>query len=455
MGDQYHVDSRDGSVTVHNNNFNQLPIYRYTYRQEGGDLLSLSIKTEKKSKGVDIFKSSSIDPKSKNVNTSIHQVITKPHDQIVDKAVSTLKKVAAGKEVLSRESELEKQRRYDLDSVKDEKTVINQLNQSYQLTNEDIQKGLAQIKNEFSTILDEYKTNPSMASLERLVKANSLSKVVIPIRRKVRTVVNPTTYSTIGDNKQASNVTYHNGTNDASNYSNKWIDGYNHLKNSESIILVGTVGKLPKGSIVGVNSFPNVEVILEKDINLSIDGARVFSSATPQMLSDSISSNEASDIASKVVTMSLKALGNTHLESSKVVEVDGISELYSGKWYTKKVKHSINSSSGYTVEAELIKTSPITISTVNTSVNTQKGYSDIISTAKVVVKKDKLPSEVLSDIKTTIQDRAKTDRKYSESSEIIRINELGNSALETKVEVSSKNDKIDIVKERSKIRSNR
>lgn len=90
----------------------------------------------------------------------------------------------------------------------------------------------------------------------------------------------------------------------------------------------------------------------------SIDGIRVLSDTND--FTSIIQANDVKESINNQVKASATVLGRPSIESSMNIQINNVAK-FSGTWYTKKVIHRINTSTGYTTEIDFVqRTSTIT-----------------------------------------------------------------------------------------------
>lgn len=90
----------------------------------------------------------------------------------------------------------------------------------------------------------------------------------------------------------------------------------------------------------------------------SIDGVRVLSDIND--FTSIIQANDVKESINNQVKASATVLGRPSIESSMNIQINNVAK-FSGTWYTKKVIHRINTSTGYTTEIDFVqRTSTIT-----------------------------------------------------------------------------------------------
>lgn len=395
----YHMDSRDDGITIHNHNFNQPPKYVYTYAGGNGELISCNISTHKQTKSVQAEQSSTIDPLTKEVSTSVSQVCVneEPKDQMFQK------KLWASLNKTNYSEDEEKQA--IIKSAKDERSTKEELQSTYQVTQDDIKKYVDELKTQFRELYDNAK---STGDILPLLRANTMKKGVVKVKRKVRTLVNPMQYSQDkGDWASTSGFTQ---------MQHNYNQGVKYLKSSSNIIFLGynngATGLKDSISDTGT-SFPYAEVIMEKEIELELDGYRILSSPLAKDIQNQLTLNGLSDSTQKVVKCDLKVVGRPGLVSSLIIYLNNLSSRYTGEWYTKKVKHSLNTS-GYICTAELIpKSSKVIISNTTSRIDTRDIYKELNKVASdrmksVVPNKEELSQAFLDFVNSNsdLQDKS-------------------------------------------------
>lgn len=392
------LDSRDGKVKIHNYRFNQKPQAYYVYRGGNGELLEFNVTTKKASKHVDVATTSHIDPKTKTVSTSITQVHTNTdaprkswQGEWVNgkltgykpKAPLTLADLRGTMNEKSpgdyKRSKAISARANKIKNAKSEKEAKAEAAANYHVTQEDFDKYYPAKREQFNKLLAEAKQtgNP-----EPLLKSNSMTGMIVKRKITIRTKVNPETYSDNYMSKEQIRSLMKDGVDGASRISTyQWNNGLNHLKNKPGVIV------LPHKKN-GHNYKPGdmVEVVMDKEVEVEIDGARIFAAASPHQISSTVAENDLKKSSQEQVSGNLRVIGRPELESSRVIYVSGVSKNDSGAWYIKKVKHSL-SSAGYFCDIECIHNgTTASVSTVNSKINTRELYTGYKKIAKAAIK---------------------------------------------------------------------
>lgn len=398
----YMMDSGNGGIKIHNHNFNQTTKLHYTYAGGNGELLSAAFKTQKKTKPLIATESSKIDPETKAVETSVKQSVEYPWREY--QAMSEEDRNSRGNQQHFRPNiDLNPSGNFTMDDVnkaikkgrqpkpknistkqlqmnlynqyKFEKEASSEIAQNYKVTQEDISRMLQQAKSNFTKYLGDAMKG---GSLEPLLKSNSMGKLVVKKRQTVKEWVNPYDYA----NQEGGGPEHPKGSYDY---------GVDVIKSNPNIIVLDKITTRSKqvgfkddqASLTDLGYRPKVLAIVDKEIEVEIDGARVFAAATPQQVADLYANNDLVTANIKQVEGKLITLGRPELCTSMVIGVANVSRKYSGGWYTKKVKHSWSHGSGYRCEADVIrKANPVSIVTSHSRVHTPTLYKEINQIAK-------------------------------------------------------------------------
>lgn len=439
----YFLDSRDNGVEIHNHKFNQSPKYVYSYMGGNYELISCTITTSKKNTLVQAEQSSTIDPSTKKITTTVSQSCTDSDKDLLDK--STINNDIWSR--LNNTNYKEDRKTQLIKSAKDEKSTIEDLKSTYQVTREDIEKFVGNLKSQFKNMYDNAKTT---GDISPLLKSNTL-KTTVKVKRYVRTTVNPSDYSQLSNpNPNTSTSMRGYSQSDVSNQSGNWNSGMKYLKNSNSVIFLGyhNQNKISKDRTIGVNSFPYADVIMEKELELELDGARVLSSPLTQTLKGSMSLNNISDRVQSQYKGNIKVIGRPGLVSSLVIYLNNISKRYTGEWYTKKVRHSIDQS-GYFCTAELIrKEVPVVLSQVTTSFDSRDIYKEFY---KVASNRVKYGRDVEADVKNAFLEYIKNNPDQKDKNLVVDMSQYDPKTGSVPIYPAS-NDVVDLDAEREKHR---
>lgn len=117
------------------------------------------------------------------------------------------------------------------------------------------------------------------------------------------------------------------------------------------------VGKRWTNTVAGYSDMPDnsyrdhYDYYVAYNAEVSIDGIRVVNDVTDW--TSLLQANDIQENISNQVKATGIVLGRPSIETSMNIEIAGVSK-FSGIWYTKVVKHRINTSNGYTTEIEFV-----------------------------------------------------------------------------------------------------
>lgn len=457
----YHMDSRDGGIVIHNHKFGQDPYLTYSYNGGEGELISMDIKTQKKEKNVQITKSSNIDPDDKVVSTTITQSLVdsetsaswiRDEGKVKEEvALNTLWALPGygGEEKKSEEQLVNERISRIVDSAQDFKTTKDNIRSSYEVTQEDVNEYFKLIKEQFDSHLSSAKNG----DVNPLLKSNSMRGMTIKKKVPVRQTVSPMDLVD-PSNPNRVNPSPTKKDWDYSNHTGRWREGFNYLKNTPGIIILP-----PDGSTTNITDqraianqyrlWDKVNVVWEREIEIELDGQRIFSQASPQNIQDAIAANDLSDLTQKQIKATLKVIGRPGITSSTILNIRNLSQRYTGEWYTKKVKHTINRS-GYLCSCELIrKSNPIVLSTTTSSINTPNLLADIHNVAKRAVESGKGNTDTA--IKNKVVEKIKQEEGLKGKNVIVDLDQFNHDTGEIPIYNSSK--PVNLSEERAKARN--
>lgn len=419
----YHLDSRDDGVEIHNHKFNQSPKYVYTYNGGNGELIDCNINTSKKNTLVQAEQSTKLDLDTKHITTTVSQSCNDSDKDLVNKSKDNTE---FQKELWAKLNNKPYQdpnsREAIIQSAKSEKATIEELKSTYQVTKQDIENYMAQAKSKFKELYENAKTT---GDISPLLKSNSI-KTVVKVKRYVRETVVPSSYSTVS----------------GVSFVHQYHSGMDYLKNNSNIIYLGVKRNYKD------QPFPYAEIITEKEFEIELDGARIFSSPLAQDFKDPISLNNISDKVQKQFKCNARFIGRPGLVTSIVIYLNNISKKYTGEWYTKKVTHTINQS-GYFCDAEMIrKEVPVTLSQVRSTVDTKSIYKELHKLASDRVKYDR---DVEADIKNAFLQYVKENPEMADKSLVVDMNQYDQKTGSVPVYPAT-DDVVNITEEREKHR---
>ena len=312
-GGPYLLDTRDDKLTIHNRNYNQSPIENYRYAGEGGDVISVTIKTENKA-SAKAGNVSSMDPETKTTTNS--------HLAIMDG------------------SKLDEQFNF------------------HGISDEEAQKQVDEMTtNNAKSYFDAYVANPGST-----VKAPYIS-----IHKKMGTLLQ-------GDFNGAYNTQSSAGTKRGTLRAD--------ITNPLATTRQKSYGLYEDFDIMQVESTATL-TRANFDLNFEISAETVYAGVD----NEHVIKNKVRETIQKLVQGTMIIIGNPYIESSKMISLENISNNQIGKFYVKKVTHTITQSDGFKTTLDIMK-KPVTI-----SVSSWGGTKDKKTFQDMVKEKGRLTAE--------------------------------------------------------------
>lgn len=427
------IDSRDNGVKIHNHNFGQRTKLAYTYAGGNGELLKANFKTQKKAKPLELTSSSKIDPENKSLDTTVKQNVfdfpsqrlyqAMSHEDIYSRHLDQYwrpdvehyydksftpediqKSIKRGAQYKSG-ANIVRMKRTTMDAALEkrylfEKEAKDELSRNHNITADDVKTFLQEVSKRFN---DGFEDARSTGNLEPLLKSNAIGN--LKVKRTVR--VKEWLYPDQMAEKAMEGVTQGRPIGQDREI------GLERINNTPSIQVLKTKTKGPSRVVPYKDYDDNVKykryddpvlALVDKEVEVEIEGTRVFAAATPQEIADTFADNALSDASLHQVMCNLTTVGRPEAVSSMVVELNNVSRKYGGRWYTKKVKHT-GTASGYTCEMSAIRCGGgLSISTIKSKIHTPSLFNEINKIAKERVAKGntagKIRSKVVGDLKT-------------------------------------------------------
>ena len=403
------ADSEDGKVVLHPQRRNYPVVKVYTYANGNGELLSFSVNSKYTKNSVELGKTSGIDPKTKEVKTTLTQFGIDDTEGNIDghfifpkywlkgiqgyqggnliygngqdnnirnwgynqEPFSTIRnkpgdntKLEEGYRGLLQSTLPSVKKNYKefwetqeskQDSTSDVKTFSSKEDAmsyyqnealTHGLTEEDYRKFFLDMQKTF----DSYKNVTNPQEYARLLHdMNNLDTNILKRKVKIRQWVNPYYYNvssdTFGD-------TY-------SNDFKSWDEAYNYLKTNGKFQILDEEVSEPRNisSSLYANrryAYSQKKVLVEEELELEIpiNGHRAL--ANMDTSSDLKLGNDIEETISNQVKATATVVGDPSLRSSINIQIQNVSSKYSGIWYTKKVTHKFDSMDGYTCDIEFV-----------------------------------------------------------------------------------------------------
>lgn len=427
-GGPWHMDGIDNELVIKNSRANRPVIAEYTYANGSGELLNFKVKTKFMIETIDAERASDIDPDTGELNSVIVQGVSdtdamyskgkigwwnRSYEMVIPQ--DNTKMPRGNSEYLPNfrgrlnqadfvtpEDQLPKYQTYS--SVEDGAAAESE---QFEITEEVVREYIESSMTNFNQRVNK---TPSGNNAEEYAKyiqevyhaANNLDGYTVKRKVYVQETVNPAEYAWDVNEPDPKKLKVYTAPSAQDSF---WRTGYRHLQNAPNIVVVGE--NHAQGSLV--------DIIREHEVEVQIEAARILSSPylrdiDYQMENDIVSSTQ------NRIKAEAEFLGNPNLESGQNIQINNISSRYTGTWYTKKVTHQIDSSSGYITKVEFNqKTVPVSKSTISSKVNTQKIYAAIndVATESWRTGAWKIPDQIEADVKQWRLDNRQELEGYS------------------------------------------
>ena len=443
-GGPYFVDSRDGQVILHNVKSQRNITKVYTYMGGHGELLEFSVKTNYVKTSVEVKQSTEIDPDSKAIKTDFVQAIIDPNQGNQDgSGVDTFMiwpnlgtpfynprggsvgRASEGKSAAwqplpgsytgsgdtSRRAPAAKSEEYHVmmdaeantraikaaEEKPAYKTNFNSMSEArkyYLLHPESISQ--AEIDQYFGQWMQDWnskKTATDPSSLSDL--AHQLDRIPpmkikrhISIKAEINLEDIGRQMGLLNEATEAQTESFKNavasGQIDLTTYGKQVVHdasiggtyyGGVYSRNAEAL-----VSSIPGVTLKNYDGNRHLRtMIYEADIEVEMNGVDVVSGADSINM-PGVMGNDIVEKVTNKVKANAKVIGDPVLESSMNIQIQNVSDKFTGLWYTKKVTHTIDSG-GYTCDIEFVQRN-IPVSTVTLKSNwTKKDYGQQVLSA--------------------------------------------------------------------------
>lgn len=415
----YYMDGRDGVMNIHNKMSNRPVCKVYTFAGGNGELLSFSVKSKFVKSSVELSKTSEVDPDTKDVITTSTQVLNNQDaanpdgyvswrdflDKYPAKADATRTVINAPvNDIFPRGGTIDtsvghSNIQVNTDYLKDQVNytrnkagipvvptfhsfadAVTEISAQPDLTQAEVDAYIKQLKERWEYIqnpqkeseMDDaihymnYLPNFTITRRVRIVKETNAS--VHDPKPQLR---NPGSFTTVG-------YGYKNLSDQLKSEESSAKRGFEHLKKKSGISILSTTPVISRNAYgTSYTTEIKVKYLEEMDIEIPINGALVLSSEWVP-LSGAIMTNDIEDRIDNQVTADATVVGDPFLESSMNIQIQNVSLLYSGVWYTKKVSHKINSSGGYTCDINFTQRDiPYSVNRIEGRLITNKAMAEI------------------------------------------------------------------------------
>ena len=429
-GGPYLANGRDSSLTIHNRNFNQEPIASFTYFGGNGELLSFHARTTRTEKTLDTASESNIDPDTKELTTTNTQgsspQTTEGNSQTTDGNANPnapeydtvygkyfFKPPSNGTldpALLGKKNEPGKKKVIHAKTPKVIEAENKNIARDYKPSEDEVTNYLERCKARYSELKGRVLESGDPQDMLEFLGVNNLPDFTIKRRAWVTKWVQPYKFSDYNSYPEGRTRSPRSGGANQDLYW-QWNEGYNYLASNPNIRIIPKHQAKKwdgKGRKPVYELYDQVQIAEYKEIDVPIDGSRILSQVNPNKFS---TQNEIRKSIQEEITSTFRIIGRPEIESSKMLEISNVSKKYSGDWYIKKVKHTINSA-GYFCDGEAIKKGgTITTTVVVSRTSTKSIYASIVQAAKAKVQMDNAGFNIEKEVEARIEEAKVAERK--------------------------------------------
>lgn len=417
----WYIDTRNGTIYIHNRKFAEMPIYTYIYASENSELLKADFRTEyhKKHRDGQVVEGFDLDKNfhhaQLNINDDLNDYVggsvleqtqkvqeaaAKYRSGEIDKATYNMVLAAnpdtniflspqAGWDVImgdirvgaeARQAQIEEQdRAYAEYQAAEEKTPgtgnkelqRQELNRS--LASEDVSKEADRIILQIAAQMAGGKTEQASKYYKQIKNEIIAHSKKGDLESWCKNFFSATHQMT-SDSWSSSNQPYQvlTKTFTTSDFTGPISTNkeYTALKSSRDVKIINeqsnsTTTKSSEGEFTTTTT--TVTYMVRQKVNPAIPQYRVvlaslsqqYGATTPSDIEDRIlrASNSQKAIVERKLTVRLEVVGNPFLQTSKIVNILNVGKRWQGSWYIKSASHLLQGSKGYVTQLELVKNS--------------------------------------------------------------------------------------------------
>lgn len=443
-GGPYFVDSRDDKIIIHNQQANGDIIKVYTWAGGSGELIEFTINSKFVKTSVEVKQTNELDPDTKSLNTTMVQGIIDPDSGNMDGidthmvwpdtgtmfwnpqggSVRNAPIEAANAPLFGQTAAANKQRnlveyhqhpnnqvtKVNGTTEKPQRAYFGSVNEAKQWFTAHPQVSQHEIEEWFRSWKQDFEKKRASAidGVEEL--AHSLDKIPPFVIEKDITITAEVNLEHLGGSHDLKNQiitenmteTFKNAILSGGDYLSRYEDEYYgresgltknatfmgkvYRENAETMLINGGFQVAEVYRKEGEDEYhfkhrkaENRIVSINTRIRIQLDGIDVAAGADSINILGSLGNDITQQITDSVKAEAL-VVGDPVLESSMNVQIQNVSEKYSGLWYTKKVTHNINKS-GYLTKIEFVqRTVPISQVTIKSTLS-KKDYAQQLQEA--------------------------------------------------------------------------
>lgn len=393
----YYINGSGGKLRVENQKLNKPVSKVYTFAGGNGELLEFTVKSKFTKSSVEIGKASDIDPNDKKVKTTTTQIgidqnmeqpdmymhwwsswgnpanpttgfdmrypysrnpedrysnysVFKDNGVMTPLIVEQAQKAAIQEirnQVREEEARIAERESVTYDS-KEDAMIATQAN--LQLSKEEYKKFIESLKEGYNKKLG---ASSGEEIAESVQYQSNISNFTVTRKVTIKKKVNPIDYDPLKATNHVGST--YNPNTDYGVYGQdllyiQWQRGYDYLKNQKGITILETNIEVNKH----IPEKNTVTLLEEMELEIPVNGARELANDYTEY-SDLFMGNDIMETVRNQLTAKAIFVGDPFLEKSMNLEIQNVSDKYSGVWYIKSVSHRFDAGSGYLCDVNFIK----------------------------------------------------------------------------------------------------
>lgn len=388
----YYINGSGGKLRVENQKLNKPVSKVYTFAGGNGELLEFTVKSKFTKSSVEIGKASDIDPNDKKVKTTTTQIgidqnmeqpdmymhwwsswgnpanpttgfdmrypysrnpedrysnypVFKDNGVMTPLIVEQAQKAAIQEirnQVREEEARIAERESITYDS-KEDAMIATQAN--LQLSKEEYKKFIESLKEGYNKKLG---ASSGEEIAESVQYQSNISNFTVTRKVIIKKQVNPATYDPLRTtNKVAGSQGETYTIYGPGSPTEQWKRGYDYLSHKQGVTILDK-GSNDKGE------FKTITIGEEVELEIPVNGARELANDYTEY-SDLFMGNDIMETVRNQLTAKAIFVGDPFLEKSMNLEIQNVSDKYSGVWYIKSVSHRFDAGSGYLCDVNFIK----------------------------------------------------------------------------------------------------
>lgn len=356
----WYVDSRDGIIYIHNRKFHEEPVTTYTYYNEPGEVIRITINTEYVTKSTKVVLHEGIDPVTKEVGGQVTKIDPIDLDDypIIVNDNTTVGWAPGSRSVHGVNTDVGSGFRMDSELRPGNYPVDEgnyQYNRDYKKLNDALDmknyidataptrdSAMSDYLNSLSA--SEYKTMINNVINAQGTPAN-VQKSLASIMENIGEISDPDTFDSLI--RQATDGLVYRANGDSTK-DFKYITMEKSKAGSNERIF-GTGNKAGDIAVYRSTGFDIPLYKLYQGMMARYGGTKKYLWAANANANGGLKNKE------KLIKMNMTVVGRPMLTSSMVINVQNIGKRWSGYWYVKKCTHKMSPNQGYLCDLELVQ----------------------------------------------------------------------------------------------------